>query len=159
MWGFKAILVYFNFKLSFLEDLILCIEYFVTRYFYAHNHIQDKQWYDTEFYSRMCDTTWLAIYTYLSEWLTVFIFKICSEPSICKLGTLLLYAIELYPHTNGDLSLLHVGEFMCMDGLWFYINYVRFFVYWRLQSQRKEGVILISKSWWSGIGGSLLYFY
>jgi hypothetical protein len=61
--------------------------------------------------------TWLAISTYLFAWLPVFIFKVGSERSICKLGMLLLYAIELYLHTDGDLSLLHVGDFMCMDGL------------------------------------------
>jgi hypothetical protein len=62
-------------------------------------------------------TTWLAISIYLSAWLPVFIFKICSESGICKLGTLLLYAIELYRHADGDLSLLHLGEFMCVEGL------------------------------------------
>jgi len=62
-------------------------------------------------------TTWLAIFTYLSAWLPVFIFKICSGRGVCKLGMLLLYTIELYLHTDGDLSLFHVGDFMCMDGL------------------------------------------
>jgi hypothetical protein len=62
-------------------------------------------------------TTWLEILTYLSSWLPVIIFKICSGLSVFKLGMLLLYAIELYLHTDGDLSLLHVEDFMCMDGL------------------------------------------
>jgi len=52
--GFKAILVYFSFKLIFLQDLNFCMEYFVIRYFYALNHLQDKQWYISEFYSRIC---------------------------------------------------------------------------------------------------------
>ena len=54
MWDCNTILVYFNFQLSFLQDLTLCIEYFVTKYFYAHNHIQYKQRYISEFYSRIC---------------------------------------------------------------------------------------------------------
>lgn len=61
--------------------------------------------------------TWLAISTYLSAWLTVIIFKIYFERRVCKLGMLLLYAIELYLHTDGDLSLLLVEEFIYMDGL------------------------------------------
>jgi hypothetical protein len=69
------------------------------------------------FIQELACTTCLTISTYLSAWLPVFIFKICSERSICKLGTLLLYAVELHLYTGGDLSLLNVGEFMCMDGL------------------------------------------
>jgi len=69
------------------------------------------------FIQEYVSTTWLAISTYLSAWLTVFIFKICFERSKCKLGMLLLYAIGLYLHSDGDLSLLHVGELIYMDGL------------------------------------------
>jgi hypothetical protein len=34
------------------------------------------------------------------------------------------YAFVLYFLEVGDLSPKHVGEFMCMDDLWFYVNCV-----------------------------------
>jgi hypothetical protein len=60
---------------------------------------------------------------FLSAWLPVFVYEICLEGRICKLGMLLLQAIESYLHTDGDLSVLHAGEFMCVGGLWFCVRF------------------------------------
>jgi hypothetical protein len=45
---------------------------------------------------------------------------------ICLFGRV---GCVLYLPDNGDISPKHVGQFMCMDGLWVYTNCKGFLVY------------------------------
>jgi hypothetical protein len=83
------------------------IENFDPDYLYAYNHMQYKQWLISILYSRICRHENILTSTYLYLFLAVIIILIPFYRCLSE---------------DGDLSLKHVEEFMCVCG-WFVVLY------------------------------------